>query len=191
MASRLNVQAAGRSSHQAEEASKVVLQTLWAAASKRLDACVRLSSLLCNESLMGQQIKSVARGSVERNPGEQGDRLITLLASRAPRLYYHCSLKASTAPQQAVADSGHAGTALKLCATQWHVQWLTMQVVGDSAYSLFLHAGARAAEDAGTVPATAAFACNTRTASSRRCMAADTVKMAVGVGVSTAVDESN
>lgn len=119
---------------------------------------------------MGQQIKSAARGSVERNPGEQGDRLITLLASRAPRLYYHCSLKASTAPQRAVADTrweDHAGTALGLCATQWHVQWLTMQVVGDSAYSLFLHAGARAAEDAGTIPTSAAFACNTRTASSR------------------------
>jgi hypothetical protein len=138
---------------------------------------------------MGQQIKSVAQGSVERNLGEHGDRLITLLASRAPRLY--CSLKASTALQRAVAD------------TRWDSPGALRNAVacavahGAGCRGRCIFAVPACSADAGAVPTSAAFACNTRTASSRRCMAADTrgpwtgkKVMVVDVGVNTVVDES-
>jgi hypothetical protein len=138
---------------------------------------------------MGQQIKSVAQGSVERNLGEHGDRLITLLASRAPRLY--CSLKASTALQRAVAD------------TRWDSPGALRNAVacavahGAGCRGRCIFAVPACSADAGAVPTSAAFACNTRTASSRRCMAADTrgpwtgkKVVVVDVGVNTVVDES-
>ena len=63
-----------------------------------------------------------------------------------------------------------------------------MQVVGDSAYLLFLHAAHEQRMPAQYLRVLRCIACNTTTASRRRCMAADTFKKVAGVGVS-AVDE--